>query len=518
VKRVSRTSVAFGLLLLIVAAGTVLRLHLLSKRDLWVDESASVFMAKLPWGDFWQTLWDFQGNMAPYYLLLRGWLHLGDSEAAVRGLSVLFGVAVIPATYLLGKHLFGKNAAIASAALSAVNAFQIRYSQEARSYSLVMLLVVLATYFFVRIMESPSRKQYWVGYVLASTLGVYAHLFVYLVIAVHFVALGYARLRLLPRKTLLFASACFILLTVPINAFNFRQGQSAWVPRPTTHLVVDFSEVLTGNGGILLVGAYAALCLVALFWPTESQAPRSSSLDERWAVRLVATWLLFPIAVTLLVDFLKPVFFYRYMAISAPALALLAGQGVAKLDQVSLRLGGLRLRGLFPASLLVMLGLSVWGVHRYDNSPASQGDDWRQAIHYMLAGQQPGDAVFFYRGSGDWPFQYYARREMEKYGIAVLPTVVFPLEVRTPEQNPDVQQARLAIQGRERVWLILQHYEAPPEREAAVQAIQEALQNGYRISKEEVFHGVSGPIRVVLYVRGSGLAPVAIEDRKVFPK
>jgi 4-amino-4-deoxy-L-arabinose transferase-like glycosyltransferase len=490
----------------LVAAGTVLRLHLLTKRDLWVDEAASVFVARLPWGDFWQALWDFQGNMGLYYFLLRGWLHLGDSEATVRGLSVLFGVAVIPATYLLGKHLFGRNAAIASAALSAVNLFQIRYSQEARAYSLVMLLVVLSTYFFVRALESPNRKLYWVGYVFISVLGIYAHLYVYLVIAAHWLSLGYTRLRLLPRKILLLVAAGFIVLTVPINAFILRtQGELTWVPRPTTQLVLDFSKFFTGNGGIPLMGAYAAMCLVALFWPAVSQAPRSSSLDERWFVKLMATWLLFPIAATLLVSFLKPVFFDRYMAISAPPLALLAGQGMAKLDQVSFRI-----RGLFPASLLIMLGLSVWGVHRYDNSPASLGDDWRQAVHYMLAAQQPGDAVFLYRGSGYWPFQYYAHREMERDGIAALPMVVFPLEVDNPEQNPDEQQARLAIQRQTRVWLILQHYEGLEVRAAAMQAIQGALRNGYRISQKQEFYGRTGPIRVVLYVRDSSSAPVPI--------
>ncbi len=46
--------------------------------------------------------------------------------------SVLFGLAAIPATYLLGKRLFGTKEGLVGAALSAVNMFQIRYSQEAR--------------------------------------------------------------------------------------------------------------------------------------------------------------------------------------------------------------------------------------------------------------------------------------------------------------------------------------------------------------------------------------------------
>ena len=83
-KRASIPSVGSALLLLIVAAGVVLRLHLLTRRDLWVDEALSVVLARMPWRHFWQALWDFQANMALYYLLLRGWLHLGDSEGLVR--------------------------------------------------------------------------------------------------------------------------------------------------------------------------------------------------------------------------------------------------------------------------------------------------------------------------------------------------------------------------------------------------------------------------------------------------
>src|SRR5437899_1080102 len=73
-------------------AGAVLRLHSLGTRSLWIDEAASVRFATLPWGPFFRTLWDYQGNMSLYYLLLRWWIHLGDSEFMVRSLSVLLGV------------------------------------------------------------------------------------------------------------------------------------------------------------------------------------------------------------------------------------------------------------------------------------------------------------------------------------------------------------------------------------------------------------------------------------------
>jgi mannosyltransferase len=489
------------LLVLIVIAGTLFRLHLLTKRDLWVDEALSIVLAQLGWRDFWTALWNSQANMSFYYVLMRAWLHLGDSEVVVRGLSVLFGVATIPATFVLGKKLFGEKVAIISAALSAVNIFQIRYSQEARGYSLVMLLAVLSTYFFLRAIHSRGEKRYWVGYVLISVLGVYTHVFFYLVVAAHWLSLGYAKLRSILDRTVAWTVVSFILLTIPMNAFILMkdQGRPNWVPRPTVQQLLSFANLFTGNGGVALLAIYLVLCLAAVFGTRQPNESTSSGFDESWPVRLVAWWLIFPIALTLLISFFRPVFYDRFMAISAPALVLLAGKGMHQLGQ-SLR----RPRGLFPASLLIVIGLSAWGVIRFNNSPASEGDEWRLATRYVLDGQQPEDAVFLYRASGSWPFAYYLHREMEEHRVTFSPKVVFPLDPTNPQQEPDAEQTSLAIRGRKRIWLILQHYETPPSRLATARVLQSALAQDYRVSQEQVFPGETGPIRILLYVRLSG--------------
>src|ERR1700690_770049 len=144
-ERISSRSriIVWAALLIVAGAGIILRLHLLTAKDFWDDEAASVIFASLPWPSFLKTIWNYEANMSLYYILLRAWMHFGDNEAAIRSLSVLFGVALIPAIYILGKRLFGEREGVVSAMLSAVNMFQIRYSQEARAYSLVMLLSVL---------------------------------------------------------------------------------------------------------------------------------------------------------------------------------------------------------------------------------------------------------------------------------------------------------------------------------------------------------------------------------------
>jgi mannosyltransferase len=492
------------LLILIVLTGIVLRLHLLTRRDFWDDEAASVIFAQLAWSSFLKTIWNYEANMSLYYVLLRGWLYFGDSEAAIRGLSVLFGVAAIPATYVLGKRLFGEKAGILGAVLSAVNMFQIRYSQEARGYSLVMLLSILSTYCFVRAIDAPRQKRYWFGYVVVSALGAYTHIFFYLVVMAQWLSVGHVRLRR-HFKTTAWTAAGFILLTTPMNLFLLtkNQGQVNWVPHPTVRLLLDFAKLFTGYGGSALLAVYAALCLLAVFAAYRGAKHEPGILDERRRVNLVVSWLLFPIASTVLVSFLRPIFYDRFMAISAPALVLLAAKGMVDLVQVFPRF-----RALFPASLVLVAGLSIWGIHRYDNSPASQGDNWRLVTRYVMAGQHAGDAAFFYRASGSRPFAYYSHREIEEHDATSSPVIIFPADVANARDfnvEPNKEQATLTVGDRKRIWLILQHYQGLRERQQAKQAIQEALQANYYVSQQKSFPGgEAGPIEVFLYTRTTG--------------
>ena len=59
--------------------------------------------------------------MALYYVLLHGWLGLGEGEAAVRLLSVLCAAATIPVVYLLALQLFDGATAALAALLTALN-------------------------------------------------------------------------------------------------------------------------------------------------------------------------------------------------------------------------------------------------------------------------------------------------------------------------------------------------------------------------------------------------------------
>ena len=68
-----------------VAVAFGLGLYHLSSRSLWGDEAFSVTLARKPAGEFWHVVATSQANMSLYYVLLRGWIKLGDGEAACIG-------------------------------------------------------------------------------------------------------------------------------------------------------------------------------------------------------------------------------------------------------------------------------------------------------------------------------------------------------------------------------------------------------------------------------------------------
>lgn len=496
------SSKATGVLLVSIAAvGALFRLHLLGEKSLYVDEAASVMFARLPWSDFGKALWTYEGNMGFYYVLLRGWIHLGDSEVALRGLSVLFAVATIPATYLLGLRLFGRRAGFVAAALLAAHVFHIRYSQEARSYSLVLFLLVLSTYFFLGLVDSPRQRKYWVAYVLISALAVYSQVFALLVLIAQWLSLGFARLRRLGLPSIVSMATALGLLLTPMAMFILlkNKGQIDWIPRPTFRSVVDFGYLLAGNGGKPLLLAYFVSCLVALVGLRPSGKPNRASSQQSWHVKLVVLWLVFPIASTLAVSIRKPLFWDRYLVICVPAIVLLAGHGITQMDRF--------LAGFYKSlPLAVLIGLSLWSVHQYYESSASGQpgqEDWRLVTRYILAGHEPGDATFFYRASGSRAFSYYVHREFLGQGATPLPVVSFPPDIHGANFNldPGREQVERAIRGHKRVWLVLYHYEGFERRKAAAAAIQAALNENFRLSRGRVFPGATGKITVLLYVR-----------------
>jgi Dolichyl-phosphate-mannose-protein mannosyltransferase len=148
------------ILLSLVLVGTILRFHDIASAWFGFDEAATLNLGQAHWFTFERIMWVREMNMVGYYALVRLWLNLNpdlshSTLTFVRTLSALFSIATIPTLYALGKKLFNENVGLLAAGLLAINAFHIKHAQNARSYSLFVFLVTLATLLLVDNIKNP---------------------------------------------------------------------------------------------------------------------------------------------------------------------------------------------------------------------------------------------------------------------------------------------------------------------------------------------------------------------------
>ena len=98
------------------------------------------------------------GNGILYIASLHFWTHLfGNSDFAVRFLSVIMGLLVVFLTYYLSLELFtNKNLALLSMLLIAIHPHLISFSQETRAYSFALFFTLLATFLLFRMERNKN--------------------------------------------------------------------------------------------------------------------------------------------------------------------------------------------------------------------------------------------------------------------------------------------------------------------------------------------------------------------------
>ena len=113
-------------------------------------------------------------ELTPPLSFMLSWLagQIGDPTEWIRLPSLIAGALLIPGVYVLGARTIGSTPAAAGAALAALSPFLIFYSQEARSYLLAALAVLLST---LALLTALDRRTlgWWAAYAVAACAAVY---------------------------------------------------------------------------------------------------------------------------------------------------------------------------------------------------------------------------------------------------------------------------------------------------------------------------------------------------------
>jgi uncharacterized membrane protein len=440
----------FLVLCLLMLAGLGLRFFHLGKESLWLDEAYSWHLAS---DDPLSILEGARGNRHTpplYYLALHYWNAFGESEEALRSLSALLGVAVIPLFYFLGRSLRDERAGLLAAAASALSPFLVYYGQEARGYTLLLFLVLVQSLFVRRFLLGAKARD-GLLFAAASVLALYTHYYAVFLLAAWNVLVLF-ELRRRPKdlaRWLAFQAliaVAFLPWVVRLLGVGFGGGQ-AFRRFLFLQLPYTFFRFNVGYGLLPLTpdakAAWSAFLvrnlpwLLAVFFLFGALVLRGARrlAREPEAFRFLLVPLVVPCLLAVAVSLRSNLISERYLLVSFPFYLLLVVEGA--------RGGGRGARVVrWGSALLVVAAL---GMHFFN--PRAGKTEWREAAALVARNEAPGDAVLAIPSFVELPLRYYHREGAPVHGV------------RAPEPfaREPFERSLLPFEDAPRIWAVVSH-------------------------------------------------------------
>jgi mannosyltransferase len=184
----------------ITIAGFLLRLYHLDWQCLTADElvtqKVSGFSSVLS-----VVFWSFQFNYNPPLYYIASYLSSlalgGVSLFSIRLPALVFGTLCIPSMYFLGKELHGKTHGLLLAVVSSFLFPFVYYSQNARAYSLVILVFIWFVVYFIKLYKGDTKSKTTILFFVFAALCLWSHFYSIVPLVVSFAVLIEKRHRVL---------------------------------------------------------------------------------------------------------------------------------------------------------------------------------------------------------------------------------------------------------------------------------------------------------------------------------
>ncbi|AQL43829.1 hypothetical protein BV210_14445 [Halorientalis sp. IM1011] len=394
--------------LLVLAAA--LRVAFLTSESLWTDEAATLYYVRS--FSYRELLFEVpitETHPPLYYPFMKLWTGLtGTSVFGLRLPSVLFGVGTVAVTYAVGRELYSHRAGLLGGGLVAVSRFHISHSQSVRMYALLSFLGAVSFLAFVRFRDGGTTRDH-VGYVVATALSIYTHVFGLFVLVVQNLYVGttpfvdrvdetisWRRWAVLQGAVAaLTAPWAYVLLSRVLSVSSGGPpARLGWIPEPS---LAVFRQTITryfGFGALPgpSVGPWVVLAVgVAAVYgfgvvtkgtePTDGLLSRlTDSVDGR--TYLLGLWAVVPLGLLFVVSkVVVPLYVIRYTIVASLPLFVLVGAAIDGL-------GSDRRTLVVAAVLLVLMVGSLPGYYATD-----QNGQWDEAAAHVESEATAGDRV-----------------------------------------------------------------------------------------------------------------------------
>jgi mannosyltransferase len=418
----------------LVVVAAVIRIIVINNQSFWWDEALTAYEVRLPFGAMINTVLHVETTPPLYFVLVWIWAHLfGASEVALRSVSTLAGIVLVPIAYLCARELVSRWAGVVAAAFVALNPFMIWYSQEARAYMLLAALTGASFLWFIRARRDPSpRSLAW--WAIWSSLAVMTHFFAGFAVAPEALwLLWIVRTRLVAAAVVVVAFVQGAML--PIALVDTSHG-TWWIARiPRIHRIA--STILEWGVSIVyrratiteaLVGGAIFLLVVTLLLVLGGD--KQTRAGAKVGAAIAACVMLVPLAL----GFLGQDYFFSRNLIPAfvPLTTVVAAACVVPRARV--------LGGAFAIALLSMFSVAAVTVQ---TEPTLERPNWRAVAHaigptavpraILYAGGNYADPLKIYLPHVNWdepPAQPVRIQEIDLVGaLKWLP----PIRRRAPE-------------------------------------------------------------------------------------
>jgi mannosyltransferase len=334
-----------------------------------LDEAEHVAVTTRRWAEL-VPFSHVDASGSAYAPLLKGWLHVGSSEWVARVPSVAAIALAAIIVCLLGTQLFDRRAGLVAGVAFATSGFVIGSAQLVGPLAFAVLDATLATWLLVLALGT-DRRLAWTGYAVVAGLGPWLHASCSFVLVAQAAAIGVAAQRVgsarLVRVATFVAAAA---LPVVVAVLATHQHRLDRLVQPDLGDVARAFHASAGRNLLLLV--LAGVGVVWLLGWVQRRDP--------FPLVLLTAWATAPLVGSLLLSVARPSLDPRYLVVSTPALALLAGVGVRALPW--------RVLALSAATLTLALAGLRLGQY-YTLLP----EDWRAAARFALSDRKPGDRI-----------------------------------------------------------------------------------------------------------------------------
>lgn len=348
-----------------------------------------------------------------YFTLLYLWTRISENEQFCRLLSIVFDVGTIIILMRWIKQYSSLGSILGGLYFSTLPII-LRYSQEIRPYSLLILATALGFFFASCIVAKPEKISGYGGVGLSLTLAVSTHLvgvmlivpitiFIVLMAGIHKAKFDWAKLIL----ALTLPSLVFILFYLFYLTTLAKRVAEWWMPSVSWTLLSTTAQYVLGLSNVFFQSNINAI-IVFIFFALLSISLIFGKWKNNYPFCLAA--LTFWLEVIIYSSIKTPIFFYRTIL---PGLIPFIGF-------LALQITSIEVKSIKKIAILLLLILTFIFTFNWITFQAYQPVEYDKQVANLIESEwQPKSLVFFYPGYVADTVQYYLKELPQEARIIV---------------------------------------------------------------------------------------------------